>query len=76
LADFQTSPFISCGWYASDELEPSPMVYPSGAARITAPVPMVAEAPGLFSTMTLTLSCFSSSSAYLRLIGSVEPPGA
>jgi len=45
-------------------------------ARITAPVPMVAEAPGLFSTITLTLSCFSRSSAYLRLIGSVEPPGA
>ena len=37
---------------------------------------IVAEAPGLFSTMTLTLSCFSRSSAYLRLIGSVEPPGA
>ena len=38
--------------------------------------PMVAEAPGLFSTITLTLGCFSNSSAYLRLIGSVEPPGA
>ena len=34
------------------------------------------EAPGLFSTITLTLSCFSKSSAYLRLIGSVEPRGA
>lgn len=49
------------------------MVYPSRTARMTAPVPIVAEAPGLFSTITLTLSCFSKSSENLRLIGSVEP---
>src|SRR5690606_15519674 len=53
----------------------SSMVWPSGAARDTYSVPMLAAAPGLFSTVTGCCQILVSCAATSRAVISVDPPG-
>ncbi len=58
------------------EMVETSSVVPSGAARATRPVPSVAPAPGLFSTMTTVPRRRPISSAINRAMISVVPPVA
>ena len=50
-------------------------VWPSGAARVTKPAPMVPVAPALFSMIKLPPKRSCSLGAKVRAMRSVEPPG-
>ena len=50
-------------------------VWPSGAARVTKPAPMVPVAPALLSMMKVPPSFSCNLGASVRAIKSVEPPG-
>ena len=51
-------------------------VYPSGSLPATTPVPMMVPAPGRLSTITFWPRSFDISSARMRAMVSVPPPGA
>jgi hypothetical protein len=54
---------------------PTVIVYPSGAARATRPVPMLPVAPPTFSMMMVWPSAVRMPSAIRRPTTSVSPPG-
>ena len=56
-------------------LRATKIVYPSGAALATAPVPISPDAPDRLSTITFWPSFLPIFSAISRAVASVPPPG-